>query len=60
MRSEGASRGGTAYEEMSSQTKTKKSMMQRANSAASLVGSVRDAAREQEGDDAVKPKKSKV
>jgi hypothetical protein len=55
-----ASRGGTAYEEMSSWMKMKKSMMQRANSAASLVGSMRDAAREQEGDDAVKPKKRKV
>jgi hypothetical protein len=50
----------TANEEVSSKTKTKKSVMQRASSAASLVGSMRDAAREQEGDDAVKPKKRKV
>jgi hypothetical protein len=55
-----AGRERTAHGELSSQTKTKKSMMQQANSAASLVGSVRDAAREQEGDNAVKPKKRKV
>jgi hypothetical protein len=45
----------TAHEEPSSQTKMKKNMMQRANSAASLVGSMRDTAREREGDNAVKP-----
>jgi hypothetical protein len=56
---ERAGKGGTAHEEVSLQMKTKKSMMQQANSAASLVGSVRDAAREQEGDDIVKPKKIK-
>jgi hypothetical protein len=57
---ERAGRERTAHEEPSSRTKTKKSMMQRANSAASLVGSVRDTAKEQEGDDVVKPMQRKV
>ena len=39
--------------------KTKKNRMQQANSAASLVGSRRDTARKQEGDEAVKPKRRK-
>jgi hypothetical protein len=57
---ERAGRERTAHEELSSQMKTKKSMMQQAGSAASLVGSVRDTARKQEGDDVVKPNQRKV
>jgi hypothetical protein len=43
-----------------SRTKKKKNMMQRANSAASLVGSVKYTARKQEGDDVVKPNQRKA
>ena len=44
----------SSYEEVSSQTKTKKNKMQRSNSAAWLVRSLEDVAVEQEGDDIVK------
>lgn len=54
-----AGRERMAHGEPTLRTKMKKCMMQRANSGASLVGSMRDAAREQDGDDIVKPKKIK-